>query len=61
MLLAKSESQGLNQAGFKNVRAYVFPNNKVAKTYMEKTKRIEEILKRGNKDEVARLKQEITK
>ena len=61
LLLAKSESQGLNQAGFKNVRAYVFPNNKVSKTYLEKTKKIEEILKRNDKNEIARLKQEITK
>lgn len=61
MLLAKSESQGLNQAGFKNVRAYVFPNNKVAKTYYDKTLRIEEILKSKTKKDIEQLKKEIVK
>lgn len=61
MMLAKSESQGLNQGGFKNVRAYVFPNNKVAKSYMTKMKRIESVLAKNNKQEIETLKSEIVK
>lgn len=61
LLLAKSESQGLNQGGFKNVRAYIFPNNKVSKAYIAKLKYVEDILKSGDKDKIAKLKQEIVK
>jgi hypothetical protein len=61
MMLAKSESQGLNQGGFKNVRAYVFPNNKVAKSYMAKTNKIQDIISRGDKTEIQNLKNELVK
>lgn len=45
LIVYKSESQGLNQGGFSNARAAVWPNNRVAQTAIQKFQQAEQLIK----------------
>ena len=61
MFLIKSEAQGLNQAGFSNVRAVIWPNNSVVKSYSEKFKNSLEAAKSNSKSKIDQLKKDLLK
>lgn len=61
MFLIKSEQQGLNQGGFSNVRAVIWPNNKVAQGYAKKLDDTLTIVKTKNSKQVATLRKEMVK
>lgn len=61
MFLIKSEQQGLNQGGFSNVRAVIWPNNKVAQGYAKKLDSILTMIKTKNTKQVAALRKEMVK
>lgn len=61
MFLIKSEAQGLNQAGFANVRAVIWPNNNVVKGYSAKFKDIHNAIKSKNKNKIDNFKKTLVK
>lgn len=61
MFLIKSEQQGLNQGGFSNVRAVIWPNNKVAQGYCKKLDDTLKIIKSKNTTNIAALRKEMVK
>lgn len=61
MFLIKSEAQGLNQAGFANVRAVIWPNNNVVKGYSAKFKDIHSAVKSKNKNKIDNFKKTLVK
>jgi hypothetical protein len=61
MFLIKSEQQGLNQGGFSNVRAVIWPNNKVASGYAQKFEDILRIVKSKDTGKIADLRKQMVK
>lgn len=61
MFLIKSEQQGLNQGGFSNVRAVIWPNNKVASGYAKKFEDILRTVKSKDAKRIAELRKELVK
>ena len=61
MFLIKSEQQGLNQGGFSNVRAVIWPNNKVASGYAKKFEDILRTVKSKNVPRIAELRKAMVK
>lgn len=61
MFIMKSEAQGLNQAGFSNVRAVIWPNNAVIKGYSKKFNDIYEAVKNKNKQQLGEFRKELLK
>ncbi|MFZ9472696.1 MAG: hypothetical protein ACO26H_03260 [Sediminibacterium sp.] len=61
MFLIKSEQQGLNQGGFSNVRAVIWPNNKVSQGYCKKLDETLKIIKSKNTSSIATLRKEMVK
>jgi hypothetical protein len=61
MFLIKSEQQGLNQGGFSNVRAVIWPNNKVAQSYCKKLDETLKVIKSKNTSSIATLRKEMVK
>jgi hypothetical protein len=52
MILYKSEGQGLNQGGFSNARASVWPNNRVAQAAISKFELAEQLIKNKQIDQL---------
>jgi hypothetical protein len=61
MFLIKSEQQGLNQGGFSNVRAVIWPNNTVSQGYCKKLDETLKIVKSKNKEKIAALRKDMVK
>jgi hypothetical protein len=61
MFIMKSEAQGLNQAGFSNVRAVIWPNNAVIKGYSKKFDDLYAAVKSKNKQQLAEFRKELLK
>jgi hypothetical protein len=57
----KSEQQGLKQAGLTNARAVIWPNNKVAQTYITQFNTMFKGVKSGNRDKIKSLQEEYKK
>jgi len=45
LMVYKSEGQGLNQGGFSNARAAIWPNNRVAQSAVDKFNLAEQLIK----------------
>lgn len=52
LLLSKSEKQGLNQGGFSNARASIWPNNSVAQTATKNLELAEQLIKEKQIDKL---------
>lgn len=61
MFIMKSEAQGLNQGGFSNVRAVIWPNNAVIKGYSKKFNDIYAAVKSKNKQQIGEFRKELLK
>lgn len=61
MFLIKSEQQGLNQAGYANVRAVIWPNNAVVQGYTKKFNDIYKAIKSNDKTRITQIKKELLK
>lgn len=61
MFIMKSEQQGLKQAGLTNARAVIWPNNKVAQTYIKQFNAMFKGVKSGNRDKIKSLQEEYKK
>lgn len=61
MFLIKSEQQGLNQGGFSNVRAVIWPNNKVASGYAKKFEEILKVVRSKDTKRITELRKELVK
>jgi len=61
MFLIKSEQQGLNQAGFSNVRAVIWPNNKVTSSYAKKFAEILSAIKSKNTNKITEYRNQMVK
>lgn len=61
MFLIKSEQQGLNQAGYANVRAVIWPNNAVVQGYTKKFNDIYKAIKSKDKTRITQIKKELLK
>jgi len=61
MFIMKSEQQGLKQAGLTNARAVIWPNNKVAQTYIKQFNTMFKGVKSENRDIIKSLQEEYKK
>ena len=61
MFLIKSEQQGLNQAGFSNVRAVIWPNNKVTSGYAKKFAEILSAIRSKNINKITEYRNQMVK
>lgn len=61
MFLMKSEAQGLNQAGFANVRATIWPNNDVIKSYRKKFDDVYRAVKSNNTAVIKKYREDMVK
>jgi hypothetical protein len=61
MFIMKSEAQGLNQGGFSNVRAVIWPNNAVIKGYSKKFNDVYAAVKNKNKEQLGEFRKELLK
>jgi hypothetical protein len=61
MFLIKSEQQGLNQAGYANVRAVIWPNNTVVQGYTKKFNDIYKAIKSKDKTRITQIKKDLLK
>ena len=61
MFLIKSEQQGLNQAGYANVRAVIWPNNTVVQGYTNKFNNLYKAIKSKDKNRIAAAKRDFLK
>lgn len=52
MMVYKSEGQGLNQGGFSNARAAIWPNNRVAQSAVDKFNLAEQLIKNKQIDKL---------
>lgn len=52
LMVYKSEGQGLNQGGFSNARAAIWPNNRVAQTAIDKFNLAEQLIKNNKIDKL---------
>jgi len=61
LFVYKSESQGLNQGGFSNARASIWPNNKVIRSYIKLTKDVESAIKSKNTAQIKAITEKLLK
>lgn len=61
LFVSKSESQGLNNLGFSNVRFYIWPKNGPATAGIEKLNNILDVIKSKNASKILELKKELLK
>ena len=61
MFIQKSEQQGLNQAGFSNVRAVIWPRNKITRGYHEDLDTALNIIRSKDKARISELRKQMVK
>lgn len=61
MFLMKSEAQGLNQGGFANARAVIWPNNNVIRSYSSLFKDVYSAVKSKNAKKIEEIRKKLVK